>query len=491
MCSSNTITVFARMSEIRQQSITGIKWGAVQQFSSQLIHFVLGVLIARMLMPEDYGMIGMLAIFISISQAFVDSGFSQALIQKIDRNNTDCSTTFYFNIVLGFFMYIILYAAAPLIAEFYRMPLLTDIVRVYSVTIIFNSLGIVPRALRMISVDFKSLAYASIIASGISGFIGLYLAYKGYGVWALVWQSILSTLIDVLLIWIYTRWKPSLVFSWHSFRNLFSFGSKLLISGLLHRIYENISSLVIGKYYSSVDIGLYNRGRQLADLPTFNITNLLQRVTYPILVRYQNNDVELILFYKKYIRMASIIVFFMAAFLCAVAKPLIIILLTDKWIGAVPFLQIFCLAAMFYPMIGMNLTLLKIKGRTDLYLKVEVIKKAIIFPILLLAIPFGPMAICLVTVVYTQIDLFCDAYYNGKMLKYGYFAQLREGARYFIFSIIACLPAFLISMSSINSLLAIFFSIICSFGLYIIILHKDKTFLDIIRSFKFAKKRNS
>lgn len=473
MCSSNTLTVFARMSDVRQQSITGIKWGAVQQFSSQLIHFVLGLLIARILLPEDYGIIGMLAIFMSISQSIVDSGFSQALIRKIDRTETDCSTVFYFNIVVGFILYLLLFISAPYIALFYEMPVLKDIIRVYSLTIFFNSLAVVPRALRTIAIDFKSQAYASMIASGVSGIVGLYLAYNGFGVWALVWQSILGTVLSVLLIWIYARWKPSLSYSWQSFQSLFSFGSKLLLSSLLHRLYSNMSLLLIGKYYTPAELGTYTRGEHLANLPTSNITNLLQRVTYPILARLQNDDERLITIYRKYVKMTSLVVFFIVMFLCATAKPIVTILLTEKWLKAVPFFQIFCLSSLFHHIIGVNLNLLKVKGHSDLYLKIEIVKKVIIFPILFLAIPFGPMAICWVSVIYTQVDLICDTYYSGKLFGFGYFSQLHDIRKYLIVAVLACTPAFFISLSDLSPFLSFMLSLICSIVLYVTALHRD------------------
>lgn len=468
------------MSDIRQQSLAGIKWGAVQQFSSQFIHFVLGLLIARILLPEDYGIIGMLAIFMSISESIVDSGFSQALIRKMDRTATDCSTVFYFNIVIGLLLYLLLFVAAPLIASFYKMPILTNIIRVYSLTIFLNSLGVVPRALRTIAIDFKSQAYASIISAIISGVVGLYMAYHGFGVWALVWQAILGTVLNVLLIWIYARWKPSFSYSWQSFQSLFSFGSKLLVSELLHRAYSNMSLLLIGKYYSPSELGAYTRGEQLANLPTSNITNLLQRVTYPILARLQNDDERLIAVYRKYIKMTSLLVFFISMFLCATAKPIVTLLLTEKWLEAVPYFQIFCLSSLFHHIIGVNLNLLKVKGHSDLFLKIEVVKKVIIFPILFLAIPFGPMAICWVAVIYTQVDLICDTYYSGKLFGFGYFAQLHDIKKYLIIAVLACLPAFFISLSDVHPFLSLMLSLICSVVLYLAALHRDVYLQEIL-----------
>lgn len=219
------------MSSIKEQSLFGFKWSVLGQFATQGIHFVLGLMIARLLMPEDYGVIAMLSIFMAIAQSFVDCGFGNALIRKIDRTEVDCSTAFYFNIAIGVICYGVLFLVAPYIARFYKMPLLAKVVRVFSLVIFINSMGIVPRALRSIAVDFKSQAYASVIAAIISGLIGLVMAYSGYGVWALVWQAVINALLGVVVIWFLARWMPSWTYSWKSFRAMFSYGSKLLASG--------------------------------------------------------------------------------------------------------------------------------------------------------------------------------------------------------------------------------------------------------------------
>ncbi len=232
----------------------------------------------------------MLAIFLSLSQIFVDSGFSNALIRKKDRTEIDCSTAFYFNFVVGVVCYGLLFVTAPLIAKFYDMPILTGVLRVLALTIVINSLGIVPRALRTIVVDFKTQAYASIAAAIASGVLGLVLAYYGYGAWALVWQSLLSAVLSVALIWILAKWKPIWAFSKESFKGMFSYGSKLLVANLLHKLYTNLSGMLIGKFYTSADLGYYSRGQSIATLPSMNITSILQRVTYPILAKLQDDD---------------------------------------------------------------------------------------------------------------------------------------------------------------------------------------------------------
>lgn len=473
------------MASIKEQTLSGVKWNAIGHFTSQGVHFVLGLLIARILLPADYGVIGMLAIFMSISNAFVDSGFSNALIRKIDRTETDCSTVFYFNIVVGVVCYGILYFVAPLISHFYQMPILTDILRVLALTIVINSVGIVPRALRTITVDFKTLAKASAVSSVVSGVIGLCLAYAGYGVWSLVWPSLLGVLFEVVIIWILADWQPKLVFSKQSFQDLFSYGSKILISGLLHKLYINLSGLLIGKFYTPADLGLYSRGHHIATMPSMNITSILRNVTYPILAKLQNDDKRLIEVYRKYISITSLVIFFLMLLIAAISKPLIILLLTDKWLGAVPYLQVFCIALMFDHICQLNGCLLMVKGRSDLFLRLEIIKKVIVFPVLLLAISYGPMAICWVTFVHMQVDMICVTYYSDKLFSYGYFRQLHDVGKYLLLSIIVCTPTYILCLSNLSSWISMFVGVMLSSFLYYGLLYRDanmKEVVDIIRS---------
>lgn len=468
------------MDSIKEQTVSGLKWNAIGHFASQGVYFVLGLLIARILLPADYGVVGMLAIFLSISQVFVDSGFSNALIRKIDRTDIDCSTAFYFNIVVGLVCYGLLFIAAPFISAFYQMPILTDILRILALTIVINSLGIVPQALRTIAVDFKTLAYASVLSAIGSGIIGLYLAYTGYGVWALVWQSLSCVLLNVVLVWILAKWRPQWAFSWQSFRKMFSYGSKLLVSALLHRFYINISGLLIGKFYTPADLGFYSRGHQIAMLPSMNITGIIQRVTFPILAKLQNDDQRLAEVYRKYISITSLVIFFLMTLLMAISKPLVVLLLTEKWLGAVPYLQVFCLALMFDHICQLNNNLLMVKGRSDIFLKLEIIKKVIILPLLIIAIYVGPMAICWVAFIHMQVDIVCSTHYNGKLLGLGYLKQMQAFIKYLLLSFLVCAPAYLLCLSDISSWISLPVAIIVSSLLYYGLLCRDANMKEVI-----------
>lgn len=470
---------------IKEQTLSGIKWNALGQFSTYAIHFVLGIVIARLLDPADYGVIGMLTIFMAIAQSFVNSGFGNALIRKTDRTEVDCSTVFYFNVAVAVLLYGALFFSAPAIAAFYNTPLLTDVVRVYSLTLVIGTLGIVPRALRSVAVDFKTQAYASVISVIVSGLVGLYLAYSGYGVWALVWQSIISSCVGVAVIWVLARWRPLLVYSWESFRSMFSYGSRLLASGLLHTVYTHASSILIGKFYTPAELGNYDRGNSIASLPSLKLSDVFHSVTFPILSKLQDNDERLKNVYHKYVAMTSLVIFFIMTLLAVVARPLVLLLLTEKWLGAVPFLQVFCFAYMFDSICRLNNNMLFVKGWSGMFLRLEIIKKAIVTPFFLLAIPYGPLVICYVAVLHTVVDISCSTYCLKKFLG----IELRQYARvakYFLLALLACVPALVVCRLSVSPWVSLSVGVASAGLLYWALLHRDENMKGCVEVLKEA-----
>lgn len=465
---------------LKEDTLKGVKWSALERFSLQGIQFIISLILARLLSPSDFGTVGMLAIFISISQTFVDGGFSNALIRKIDRTEIDCSTAFYFNIVVGLICYGLLFLLSPYIAIFFNTPILSDLVKVLSISIFINSLTVVQIAKLSIEINFKAQAVATLISVILSGSIGIILAYKGYGVWSLAWQNVLNALFKAFILWYQSKWKPMFAFSVKSFKNLFSYGSKLLTSGLISTIYEHITTIAIGKFYTAKDIGFYSRGEQFAHLPSIAIVDILGRVTFPILSKLQNDDDKLIQVYRKYIQITSMIIFFLLTLLAAIAKPLIILLLTDKWSEAIIFLQIFSFAFMFEHISKLNLNLLQVKGRSDLYLRLEIIKKIIAFSILAVSIPFGVIIICISKMAYSQISLFINTYYTGKLFNLGYMKQLGDFFKYLIFSLIGCTPAFLITLLNLSPIIQLTLGITISTIIYCFLLRKDPLYKEII-----------
>lgn len=411
---------------LKQRTVSGLIWSAVERFSVQFVQLVVQVIIARILTPEDFGVIGMLAIFLALAQSFIDSGFSNALIRKTDRTEVDNSTVFYFNIVVGVIAYAVLFWAAPWIAQFYKTPILTPITRFIALGVFFNSLTIVQRAILTARVDFKTQAKASFVAVVISGAIGIYMAYAGYGVWALAVQAVLNYLVNTAMLWILTAWKPLWVFSWDSFKELFGFGSKLLLSGLLDTAFRNIYTIVIGKFFSATDLGFYTKANQLAQLPSSNVTGILQRVTYPLLCDYQNEDERLRHVYRKYLRLSAYVMFPLMIGLAAVAEPLIVALLKEQWLGAVLLLQILCVVMMWYPIHAINLNLLQVKGRSDLFLKLEIWKKIMGTVVLCVTLPLGLIWLCIGQIATSLLSLAINTYYTGKLIQLGFFKQMKD-----------------------------------------------------------------
>lgn len=414
------------MSELKQKATAGIIWSGVERFSAQGVQFVLGIILARLLLPSDYGLIGMLAIFLAISQTLVDSGFETALIQKKNRDDLDFSTIFYFNIVVSLFLYLILFFSAPFIADFFEQPQLKVLTRVIGLTIIISSLGVVQRAKYTINIDFKTQTKASIISIIVSGVIGITLAYKGFGVWSLVIQAILRVLINVIILWQLSKWTPKSGFSFVRFKDLFSFGYKLLLSGLLNTIFGNAYTIIIGKMFSANNLGYYSRASQLGDFPSANITGIISRVTFPVLSEMQSDIQKLRDAYKKIIKMSALFIFPFMMGLAALAEPTIITLLTEKWRESVWMLQLLCFAAMWHPIHAINLNVITVLGRSDLYLKLEIAKKIMISLVLIISVPFGIKAMIIGQIFTSYAALIINLYYAKKVINYGFYRQMYD-----------------------------------------------------------------
>lgn len=437
------------MSEnIKSLTIKGVKWSAVDTFSIRIIQFLVSLVLARLLTPADYGTVGMVAIFFAISNVFIQCGFGSALIRKQNCTEQDINTVFHFNVVVSFICYWLLFFASPFIADFFKMPALRWVVRTMALNLIIGSFGSIQYVLFHKKVDFKSTAIASFTSAIVSGFVGITLALLDFGVWALVGQGLVATITSTSMLYILSTWRPSLMFSWKSFRELFSFGGKLLVQGVIWEIYNNLADILIGKFYSSATLGYYSRGRSYASLPASTSMNILQRVTYPILAKIQDDEACLISAYRKYISITSMVIFFGMGLLIALARPIILFTVTEKWVDAIPYLQICALFLMFDHINAINLNLLLVKGRSDLTLRLEIIKRVISFAILLISIRFGVMAMCWGFVVNTQIAIILNTYYNGKLFGFGYFRQLRDFLPYLLKVTLACVPAYLVTLTS-------------------------------------------
>ena len=389
---------------LKSKTTKGLLWSSIERFSNQGVQFLFSIVLARLLVPSDYGIVAMVAIFFMLAQCFIESGFGSALVRKQDRTEADFNTCFYFNIVVGIVCYLLLFVCAPFIADFYNQPILSPIVRISGLNVLFNSLCIVQGAQFTFKIDFKSTAKISFSCTIVSGIIGIALAYIGFGVWALVWQGVVSTFLKMV----------------------FGYGSKLLASYLIGAIYENIYPLVIGKFYTPAQLGNYSRALGWAQLPSSNITGILQRVTFPVLSEMQGDEERIAINYRRLIRLSAYIIFPLMVGLAVVASPLIRIVLTEKWDGCVLYLQIICLALMWYPVHAINLNLLEVKGRSDLFLRLEIIKRAVGVVIMIITIPMGVLAMCWGMVISSLISLFLNTHYTGKLIKVGYLVQMRD-----------------------------------------------------------------
>lgn len=401
---------------LKQQTFSGVIWSSIERFSVQGIQFILSLIIARQLLPSDYGLIAILNIFMAIANCFVNSGFSSALIQKQNRTNNDFSTVFYFNIIVGIIMYLILLNSAPYIASFYEQPILKIIIIWVGLNIIINSFTTVQNAILAINLNFRKQTLISLTAVTISGIIAIYMAFNNYGVWTLVIQGLLNSCINALLLWIGSNWQPQFTFSISSFKELFSFGSKLLISSLLHTLYTNLYTLIIGKVFQPKELGLYSKAYSLSQYPSTNITGILNRVLFPVLCRIQNNDEKLTEKFYLSIKLTSFIVFPLMIGLATISEPFIRLVLTEKWITIVPFLQILCLAYMWDPIMNMTANLLNVKHRSDYALTAEIIKKVFAIIILFITLPFGIKVMCWGLLIYSLFDLIIISLFTRKIL---------------------------------------------------------------------------
>lgn len=411
---------------LKNKTKKGLAWSMIERFATQGVQFLFGIILARLLSPDDYGVIAMPLVFLAIAQCIIDSGFSTALIRKPELTEDDLSTAFYFNIGIGILCYAVLFFSSPLIADFYHTPILSSLLKVTALAVLFNPLCAVQQAILTRKIDFKTQAIVSLSGAVVSGIVGLYMAYNGFGVWSLVFQQVGGYVMRTILLWILGKWKPKRKWSWESFHYLWGFGSKMLGSGLLDTIYNNIYPIVIGKYFCANDLGNYTRAQQFATLPSSNVTGVLQRVTFPVLSSIQNEDERLAKNYRKILKLSAFLIFPLMLMLSAIADPLVRVLLTDKWEGCIILLQIICFSMMWYPIHAINLNLLTVKGRSDLFFRLEIFKKVVGVIIMCITIPNGILWMVSGSVVSSMIALVINTYYTGKIIHVGYFKQMRD-----------------------------------------------------------------
>lgn len=425
------------ISSIKRKTISGLFWSFADLMANQGIQFIIQIILARLLLPEHFGVIAMISVFIAISTSIIDSGFTQALIREQDTSQEDYSTVFYFNLFMALVMYGVLYLSAPIISDFFGETQLVLILRVLSIVLIINSFGIIQRVALIKKVDFKTQSKVNIIAGTISGVIAVIFAILGFGIWSLVIKTLSMQFIQSLLLWIYNKWVPDFVFKIDSFKKFFGFGSKLLVSGLIDTIYNNIYSIIIGRVFSSTQLGYYTNAVKFRDVASQSITASVQRVTYPVLSGIQEDEEKLKYGFRKVIKTSAFIYFPIMIGLAVIANPLIQLFFGEKWTSSVLYFQLLCVAGMLYPLHAINLNILQVKGRSDLFLLLEIIKKVILTVLIILSLWFqlGIIGLICAAILSSFAALFINTYFSAKEISYSAKEQILDLVPIFLISI--------------------------------------------------------
>lgn len=456
------------MTTLRSKTTNSLKWSAIERIATQTIQLIVMLILGRIIGPEAFGLIGMLAIFIALAQTFIDSGFSNALIRKQDVNEADYATTFYFSVAVALFCYLLLYISASYIADFYQQPELTALTQVLALTIVANALSTVQRTQLTATMDFKTQAKSSLISVVLSTILAIICAVFGLGVWALVLQTLSFSIANTLALNFYVRWYPKTFFSKESFNYLFGFGSKLLLSGLIDTIYNNVYQIIIGKLFSPGQLGLFTQSKNLTYMPAMTLTSIIQRVTYPMMSQIQNDKEALESAYLLTLRLAAVVIFPLLIGLAIIAEPFLVLIMGEEWRPAAIFMSILACGYMIYPIHAINLNLLQVKGRSDLFLKLEIIKKIIITIVLLITVPLGIKAICIGIVIQSYIALVINTYYTGKLTNLNIKIQLTKLFPVWSISILSGICAWGISQYTSNQVFEMLSMIILMPVIYIV-----------------------
>lgn len=408
------------------RAIKGTAWTLTERVSVQAIQFVIGIILARILAPEDYGMVAMLAVFLAIAQILMDSGFGNALIRKKERTSEDLSTVFHFNMAVSLMLYAVLFFTAPLIARFYEIPELTLITRVIALSIILNATSAVQVAKFTAELRFRQQSLIAIAAVVCSGAVGIYMAVRGFGVWALVAQTLTMAAIRSIAFWTVSTWRPALCFSKASFREMFPYGSRLLASGLIHTLYTNLYTLTIGKAFSATDAGYFNRANIYGVIPNDILSQVSNKVFFPVLAKKQDDNDALLAAYGKAVKVTMCLYMPLMFGMAAMSSQLLEALVGAKWLPAAPLLMILCIGYAFAPMSALNLNLLYVKGRSDITLKLDFIKKSIGIAILFAMLPLGIKWMCIGKACYELVAFYANTVYTRKVLNYGFLRQFGD-----------------------------------------------------------------
>lgn len=459
---------------LKEKTIKGTFWSAADAFLGQGVTFIIGLVLARLLTPEDYGLVGIVTIFTTILMGFVDCGFGNSLIRKTDVKNDDYNTMFYMNMVLSIIMYLLLYVGAPWIAIFFERPQLVALLRVMGVLLIIQALCDVQNVILSKKIDFKTKTKASLIAALISGIVGICMAFSGFGVWSLVGQQLTRQFSFTTCMWIFNHWRPYISFSGTSLRYMWGFGWKLMLSGFLDRLWNQLNQAVVGKFYSPATLGQFTRAQEYANLFSTNLTSIIQRVSFPVLSEVQDDKQRMINGYRRIIKDTMFVTSIIMISMGAVAGPFIYCLIGPQWNEAASFLPYICIWMSLFPLHAINLNMLQVQGRTDIFLYLEIIKKVVSIIPIALGIFVGIYWMLISNIIVGLVAFFLNSYYTGKELGYSSWMQLKDIAPSYGISMIVAFSVYFLKFLPLNNWIILLLQILVGAVVFFVICGKTK-----------------
>ena len=477
---------------LQSKVLSSLIWKSFERTGAKIIAFIVSIILARLLSPDDYGAIALITIFTAVAQVFIQGGFTQALIQKKDTDDLDYSSVFYCSLSISIILYLLIYfIIAPCVAVFYEMPILTDVLRVLSLTIVIGTYNSMQNTLLAKKLLFKKLFWSSFGSIIFAGILGVVFAYAGFGVWALVAQQLSAVIMTSIIMTFTIKWRPKLLFSLARLKVLFGFGWKLLCSGLIEEIYQNVYSLIIGKKYSSANLAYWNRGKQFPMIIVDNINNSINAVMYPVMAEVQEERDKLKAIVRRSIKMSAYLLFPSMMGLAICAEPVVSILLTDKWLECVPYLQGWCFCYAWYPIHTVNLQAYKAMGRSDIFLKLEIVKKIVGITVLCITLPFGLWTMMCGMFGATILSCIINSFPNSKLLKYGYLSQIKDLFPSILLTCGMGVCVWAISLIGLSTILTLILQVITGVGVYLIgsLIFKVEAFTYIMGMIKNIGKR--
>lgn len=412
------------MSSHREKAIHGVSWSFIDNIGNKFLQFLVGIVMARLLSPHEYGILGMVTVFVTFSHIFLDSGFSQSLVVRKDCKQEEFSTVFFFNLAMGLVLYGIFFGLAPIIASFFKVAELVALIRVYGIVLVINALSLVQRIQFAKMIDFRTQAFITLTSTILSSAVGIYLAWTGHGIWSLIFRMVLESAINSALYWVFGNFRLLWVFDTKAFREMFSFGYKMLLSGIIDRGYDELYKVIIGKFFRIEDLGFYQRASQFSEIPSSGFTSIVQRVSAPLLAQMPQEKLKSA--YSRLIKIITLVVFSLMAGMAASAGSIVAVLLGPKWMEVVVYLQLLCLATILYPLHALNLEIIWVRGFSGLFLRLEIIKKVIALPVILMGIFLGIQAMLWGMIGASILAYFVNSFYSGKLVDYPVTEQIRD-----------------------------------------------------------------